>query len=457
MDCIFSWNCRGAGSDSFLIALRHYLQVFKPPIVATLEPQISGEQGRDVRKKLNFQHSFIVEAQGFHGGIWLLWNDDNFKLEVLSSSNQLIRTIISWDQGACCCATFIYASPALHLWRALWTDIRRLCSSINEAWILLGDFNAMTSPSEKNGGAKFNHIPSREFRECISDCSLFDTGFVGPKFTWFRQTLKERLDRCLCNVEWMNLIQDSTTMLLERLQSDHRPILVRLTHQSRFNRLSRPFHFNAAWLAHENFPSFLDHNWSRGRELSVSLQDFKDKCKTWNVEVFGHIFKRKRQLQNHLRWLEHKCQNTNADKFVKEEAEIRTELERTLWQESILWLQKSRIQWIKDGDRNTKFFHLSTIGRRNVNFFRGLKRPDGNEIFEDSELKQLALTHFQDLFTAGRTQPLPMGFANFAQPLSEADKSRLVVISTKQEILLALKSMGGLKALGKDGFHPIFF
>ncbi|CAN1760797.1 hypothetical protein LINPERHAP1_LOCUS7673 [Linum perenne] len=289
MDCIFSWNCRGAGSDSFLNSFRHYLQVFKPPIVAILEPRISGEQGRDVRNKLNFQHSFIVEAQGFRGGISLLWNDDNFKLEVLYSSNQLIHTRISWDQGACCCATFIYASPALHLRRALWDDIRRLCVSVNEAWILLGDFNAMTSPSEKTGGAKFNHIPSREFRECISDCSLFDTGFVGLKFTWFRQTLKERLDRCLCNAEWMTLFQDSTTLHLERLKSDHRPILVRPTHQSRLYHLSRPFRFNAAWLAHENFPSFLDHNWSRGRELSVSLQDFKDKCKTWNVEVFGQI------------------------------------------------------------------------------------------------------------------------------------------------------------------------
>ncbi|CAN1132955.1 hypothetical protein LINPERHAP2_LOCUS7364, partial [Linum perenne] len=52
-------------------------------------------------------------------------------------------------------------------------------------------------------------------------CNLLDTGFVGPKFTWFRRILKERLDRYFGNSEWFNLFPDSATFHIERLKSDH--------------------------------------------------------------------------------------------------------------------------------------------------------------------------------------------------------------------------------------------
>lgn len=49
------------------------------------------------------------------------------------------------------------------------------------------------------------------------------------------------------------------------------------------------------------------------------------------------------------------------------------ELNEVLDQEELLWYQKSRSLWIRDGDRNTSFYHKSTMIRRNRGRIRALK------------------------------------------------------------------------------------
>ncbi|CAN1750215.1 hypothetical protein LINPERHAP1_LOCUS3970 [Linum perenne] len=377
------------------------MQVHKPRVVALLEPRVSGNVRQAVWQKLQFNCSFVVEAQGFSGGIWLLWNDFDTNIKIIDSSHQFIHALIEWETGKSFVATFIYAAPSLLSRRMLWNDLRRLSRMPSQAWILMGDFNAMTESSEKRGGAKCYQGPARVFHDCIRDCNLMDSGFVVPKFTWFRRILKERLDRCLGNAIWFNLFPYSTTYHIERLKSDHRPILVRTLKLSSQNLNPRPFRFNAAWFVHENFTDFLDQNWKRGRDFCLSLQDFQEQVITWNKEVFGHIFQRKRVLEKRLKQLQFKNQSGGSSYWAGEEDKVHLELEKTPWQENMLWRQKSRVQWIKEGDRNTKFFHLSTVHRRTANRIQSLTLGDGSWSFDDEEMKGFAISHFQDLFRAG--------------------------------------------------------
>ena len=46
------------------------------------------------------------------------------------------------------------------------------------------------------------------------------------------------------------------------------------------------------------------------------------------------------------------------------ESELQKELEVVLNQEEELWALKSRVNWMIQGDRNTSFYHVSTMVRR---------------------------------------------------------------------------------------------
>ena len=59
---------------------------------------------------------------------------------------------------------------------------------------------------------------------------------------------------------------------------------------------------------------------------------------------------------------------------------------------------KSRVQWIKEGDANTKFFHTFGSARRNSNTIWALNDKESNFVSKDLALKHLGEQHYGELF-----------------------------------------------------------
>ena len=148
-----------------------------------------------------------MEASGFFGGIWLLWNDIRVNLKVVASSRYSITIVIA-EGSQFWVLTVVYASPNPAVRNSMWGYLNTTRRCFKGPWVVMGDFNEIVSSDEKRGGRGcFSKIG---FSDWISDNRLLDMGFIGQKFTWMTrrglcEDIWERLDRALCSMEWRSL------------------------------------------------------------------------------------------------------------------------------------------------------------------------------------------------------------------------------------------------------------
>ncbi|KAK1615802.1 hypothetical protein QYE76_021319 [Lolium multiflorum] len=61
--------------------------------------------------------------------------------------------------------------------------------------------------------------------------------------------------------------------------------------------------------------------------------------------------------------------------------------------------ERSRVSWLKEGDRNTRFFHQKAVWRARKNKVKKLKDDDGVWKEVPTDMERMATTYFQELFT----------------------------------------------------------
>ncbi|WZY79424.1 hypothetical protein YC2023_025808 [Brassica napus] len=79
--------------------------------------------------------------------------------------------------------------------------------------------------------------------------------------------------------------------------------------------------------------------------------------------------------------------------------EINAKLNGAYLAEEAFWKQRSRLLWLKLGDRNSGFFHATTKNRRRANAFTVLEDSAGKVVYKEEEIAETVVDYFTKLYT----------------------------------------------------------
>jgi len=181
----------------------------------------------------------------------------------------------------------------------------------------------------------------------------------------------------------------------------------------------------------------------------------RERCKHWNKDVVGNMSNQIKELELEADTLDHlkECRDLSAVELIRSNS-IATKL-RTLYrmQESV-WQQKSRVQWCKLGDKNTRFFHLAATIRQKRNQMLSLE-VDGKMLSNPVEMKIVVFNFFRNLYSH-HDRSRPSRYHLEFQMLQPSSSAALECPFSAEEIKAAVWNCEGNKAPGPDGVNFFF-
>ncbi|KAL9691628.1 hypothetical protein QQ045_012053 [Rhodiola kirilowii] len=204
----------------------------------------------------------------------------------------------------------------------------------------------------------------REFNSVLEDCGLIDLGFSVNPFTYtnkrmFPYETKARLDRAFGNVQMRNLMPNIMVEHSFGLGLDHCPLIINFwkKRKKRKRKKKKLFAYESMWQRHPMFASKMEQYWQEAMSLSTNLNDSLKNCaqllKGWNDSTFGNVGRRIKEVKEKPKVL-NKQERTST--VVNQEKKLTAELEEWLAREEYMWRQRSRVEWLREGDQNTSFF-----------------------------------------------------------------------------------------------------
>ena len=172
--------------------------------------------------------------------------------------------------------------------------------------------------------------------------------------------------------------------------------------------------------------------------------------------MFGHVEVRIKKLWNDLSVLENieESWGLSAEERVKM-GRIRDELEKTILLEEICWRQKSSVLCVREGDRNTKFFHRIANSHKRVNFIDRLM-VNGVLSSDPTAIANCNSQFYRQLYFEDVGHRPVLNDVDFSR-ISMEDASWLDRPFEEEEVVGVINDFNGDKAPGPDGFSMAFF
>lgn len=239
--------------------------------------------------------------------------------------------------------------------------------------------------------------------------------------------------------------------------SDHCPIVLHCLKEEERRTQPGCRRYEAMWERDGSLPERVAAVWEQAGQkfnlgdISSGLPKLMTELHAWSRKKLGNIIqeveKSRSQLEEFMRM--------NADRSEIRKASDR--LDELLYKEEMLWMQRSRIDWLKAGDRNTKFFHSKAVWRARKNKVRSLLDETGQPQHAQAVMGQIVSNYFQKIFQQDVTLNPNSVVDLFEEKVTPEMNDNLCADFTDKEISDAFFQIGPLKAPGRDVFRLGFF
>nr|XP_048317975.1 uncharacterized protein LOC125418473 [Ziziphus jujuba var. spinosa] len=291
-------------------------------------------------------------------------------------------------------------------------------------------FNDVVSQDEKCGGRRVTSKSNFYLRNFIFEVGAIYIGFSGYSYTWCNKrggqaNIRERLDRVIASPNWHITFSQAEVCHLPSIGSDHMPVQLFLKREHPV--LYRPFLFIEAWISDPSYEKVITESWFKSYRndqrtpIWVKINSTAKALRCWNKNCFGFCQSRLHNLETQLAQI---AFLPPSRENIAHQQRIQAEIEEWSFRMELVWHQKSRELWLQAGDRNSKFFHASTVAKWKKTFITLLKEDTGDYI---------------------------------QRSITDNENAAIYRIPTAEEIFHTIKSMHPIKAPGPDGMPALFF
>ncbi|XP_024965011.1 uncharacterized protein LOC112505317, partial [Cynara cardunculus var. scolymus] len=231
-----------------------------------------------------------------------------------------------------------------------------------------------------------------DFRQCVRHPEVEDVNFKGLFFTWTKNPngtggLLKKIDRVLGNSHSLARFPSASVVFLPYRSSDHSPAV--LTLPSTSPRKPKPFKFPNLLTYKEPFLNVVSSHWHPdlvGREMykiSQNLKNLKGPLRKMLSDQ-GNLHSKVTKLRLELDRVQIALDRDPENGALREEhCGYLSAYNSACLDEERFLKQKAKINWLREGDRNSSFFHKSVKSRISKNHIDTIQNTDGLWVSND--------------------------------------------------------------------------